>query len=103
MDISVQDYARECAEQGLRGDYLACRSDFTVEQAYDYDDAQQHVWRLLCDRQTELTSRLAHRSYLDGVEALGDRALLVERRDEDRDERELRLARRGHGLEGSSP
>ena len=71
MDISVQDYARERAEQGLRGDYLACLRDFTVEQAYDYDDAQQRVWRLLCDRQTELTSRLAHRSYLDGVEALG--------------------------------
>lgn len=71
MEISVQDYARECAEQGLRGDYLACRSDFTVEQAYDYDDAQQRVWRLLCDRQTELTQRLAHKSYLDGVDALG--------------------------------
>jgi phenylalanine-4-hydroxylase len=71
MEISVQDYARECAEQGLRGDYLACRSDFTVEQAYDYTDAQQKVWRTLCDRQTELTSRLAHRSYLDGVAALG--------------------------------
>lgn len=71
MDISVQDYARQCAEQGLRGDYLACREDFTVEQAYDYDEAQQRVWRTLCDRQTELTSRLAHHSYLDGVKALG--------------------------------
>ena len=71
MDISVQDYARECAEQGLRGDYLACRDDFTVEQAYDYDETQQKVWRILCDRQTELTSRLAHHSYLDGVAALG--------------------------------
>ena len=36
MEISVQDYARECAEQGLRGDYSACRSDFTVEQDYAY-------------------------------------------------------------------
>lgn len=71
MEISVQDYARQCAEQGLRGDYLACRSDFTVEQAYDYDEAQQRVWRTLCDRQTKLTTRLAHHSYLDGVKALG--------------------------------
>jgi phenylalanine-4-hydroxylase len=71
MEISVQDYARQCAEQGLRGDYLACRGDFTVEQAYDYDEAQQRVWRTLCDRQTKLTERLAHHSYLDGVKALG--------------------------------
>jgi phenylalanine-4-hydroxylase len=71
MEISVQDYARQCAEQGLRGDYLACRDDFTVEQAYDYDEAQQRVWRTLCDRQTELTARLAHRSYLEGVRTLG--------------------------------
>ncbi len=71
MDISVQDYARQCADQGLRGDYLACREDFTVEQDYDYDESQQRVWRTLCDRQTELTARLAHRSYLDGVKALG--------------------------------
>lgn len=71
MEISVQDYARECAEQGLRGDYSRCRSDFTVEQSYDYSDAAQQVWRTLCDRQTRLTERLAHRSYLDGVAALG--------------------------------
>jgi len=71
MEISVQDYARECAEQGLRGDYSRCRSDFTVEQSYDYSDAAQRVWRTLCDRQTRLTERLAHRSYLDGVAALG--------------------------------
>lgn len=71
MEISVQDYARECAEQGLRGDYSRCRSDFTVEQSYDYSDAAQQVWRTLCDRQTKLTERLAHRSYLDGVAALG--------------------------------
>ena len=71
MEISVEDYARECAEQGLRGDYSACRSDFTVAQSYDYSDEEQEVWRLLCDRQTRLTKRLAHRSYLDGVEALG--------------------------------
>ena len=38
MEISVRDYARECAEQGLRGDYSVCRSDFTVAQTYDYDD-----------------------------------------------------------------
>ena len=71
MDTSVADYARECAVQGLRGDYSVCRSDFTVEQDYDYSQAEQEVWRLLCDRQTKLTDRLAHRSYLDGVEALG--------------------------------
>ncbi|HWK68849.1 MAG TPA: phenylalanine 4-monooxygenase [Rhizobiaceae bacterium] len=71
MEISVQEYARQCAAQGLRGDYLACRPDFTVRQEYDYSEEQQEVWRLLCDRQTRLTRRLAHRSYLDGVEALG--------------------------------
>jgi phenylalanine-4-hydroxylase len=71
MEISVQNYARECAEQGLRGDYSRCRSDFTVEQSYQYSDAAQQVWRTLCDRQTRLTERLAHRSYLDGVAALG--------------------------------
>jgi phenylalanine-4-hydroxylase len=71
MEISVQDYARECAEQGLRGDYSVCRSDFTVEQHYDYSDAEQEVWRTLCDRQTKLTARLAHKSYLEGVAQLG--------------------------------
>ena len=71
MEINVQDYARECAEQGLRGDYSVCRSDFTVEQSYDYSDAEQEVWRILSERQTKLTKRLAHKSYLDGVEALG--------------------------------
>lgn len=71
MEISVQDYARECAEQGLRGNYSVCRADFTVEQDYDYSDAEQAVWRTLCDRQTRLTRKLAHRSYLDGVDALG--------------------------------
>jgi len=71
MDISVADYARECAEQGLRGDYLACRPDFTVEQEYDYSGAEQGVWRSLCERQSKLTARLAHRSYLEGVDALG--------------------------------
>lgn len=71
MDISVADYARECAEQGLRGDYLACRPDFTVEQEYDYSGAEQDVWRSLCERQSRLTARLAHRSYREGVDALG--------------------------------
>lgn len=71
MKISVRDYARECAEQGLRGDYSRCRSDFTVAQDYSYSADEQRVWRLLCDRQTKLTARLAHRSYLDGVAALG--------------------------------
>ncbi|WP_378944876.1 phenylalanine 4-monooxygenase [Mesorhizobium sp. ANAO-SY3R2] len=71
VGISIQDYARECAEQGLRGDYSLCRSDFTVEQRYDYSAAEQDVWRTLCDRQTRLTRRLAHRSYLAGMAALG--------------------------------
>ena len=71
MSVSVQDYARECAEQGLRGDYSVCRPDFTVEQKYDYSAAEQDVWRTLCDRQTRLTQRLAHKSYLDGMSALG--------------------------------
>jgi phenylalanine-4-hydroxylase len=71
MEISVRDYAHECAEQGLRGDYSACRSDFTVAQTYDYDASEQAVWRLLSARQSKLTERLAHRSYLDGVAALG--------------------------------
>ncbi len=71
MTISVADYARDCAAQGLRGDYSVCRTDFTVEQDYDYSADEQAVWRTLCDRQTALTRRLAHRSYLDGVDALG--------------------------------
>ncbi|UGY10521.1 phenylalanine 4-monooxygenase [Phyllobacterium pellucidum] len=71
MTISVEAYARECAELGLRGDYTVCNADFTVEQKYDYSDEDQEVWRILCDRQTKLTEKLAHRSYLDGVEALG--------------------------------
>jgi phenylalanine-4-hydroxylase len=71
MSVSVQDYAQECAAQGLRGDYSVCRADFTVEQKYDYSPAEQDVWRTLCDRQTKLTQRLAHKSYLDGMSALG--------------------------------
>ncbi|CAM5534921.1 phenylalanine-4-hydroxylase [Aquamicrobium terrae] len=71
MTISVADYARECAAQGLRGNYSICRPDFTVAQDYDYSEAEQKVWRTLCDRQTKLTRRLAHRSYLDGIDALG--------------------------------
>ncbi|TIT02844.1 phenylalanine 4-monooxygenase [Mesorhizobium sp.] len=71
MTINVADYARECAAQGLRGDYSVCRSDFTVEQSYDYTADEQAVWRTLCDRQTKLTKKLAHRSYLDGVATLG--------------------------------
>ena len=71
MTISVADYAAECAAQGLRGDYSVCRSDFTVAQGYDYSAEEQAVWRTLCDRQTKLTQRLAHHSYLDGVATLG--------------------------------
>ena len=71
MSISVADYAHDCAAQGLRGNYAVCRSDFTVVQDYDYSVEEQEVWRTLCDRQTGLTRRLAHRSYLDGIDALG--------------------------------
>ncbi|MGX8010910.1 phenylalanine 4-monooxygenase [Mesorhizobium sp. ORM8.1] len=71
MTMSVADYARDCAAQGLRGDYSVCRSDFTVAQEYNYSSEEQAVWRTLCDRQTRLTQKLAHRSYLDGVASLG--------------------------------
>lgn len=71
MNISVADYARECAEQGLRGNYAICRPDFTVAQEYDYTDTEQRVWRTLCERQSKLTARLAHKSYLDGIARLG--------------------------------
>ncbi len=71
MTISVADYAAECAAQGLRGDYSVCRTDFTVAQGYEYSAEEQAVWRTLCDRQTKLTRKLAHRSYLGGVAALG--------------------------------
>ena len=71
MQISVEAYARQCADQGLRGDYSKCRADFTVAQGHEYSEADQEVWRTLCDRQARLTGRLAHRSYLDGVRTLG--------------------------------
>lgn len=70
MEISVKEYARECAEQGLRGDYSKCRADFTVAQDYDYTPEEQAVWRTLCERQMELTARFAHHSWLDGIAAL---------------------------------
>jgi phenylalanine-4-hydroxylase len=69
--MSVAEYARDCAAQGLRGDYSVCRSDFTVAQGYNYSADEQAVWRTLCDRQTKLTHKLAHHSYLDGVATLG--------------------------------
>lgn len=56
----------------MRGDYSRCRADFTVEQDYrSYTNEDQAVWRTLSERQTKLTRRLAHKSYLAGVEALG--------------------------------
>jgi phenylalanine-4-hydroxylase len=42
-----------------------------VAQGYDYSAEEQAVWRTLCDRQTKLTQKLAHHSYLDGVATLG--------------------------------
>jgi len=72
MSISVSQYAAECAAQGMRGDYSKCRADFTVAQDYAaYTDEDQAVWRTLCGRQSELTEKFAHRSYLDGVASLG--------------------------------
>ena len=72
MTIDVADYAAECAANGMRGDYSLCRSDFTVAQDYAaYSDTDQKVWQTLRARQTGLTERLAHRSYLDGVRTLG--------------------------------
>ena len=41
--MSVAEYARDCAAQGLRGDYSVCRSDFTVAQGYDYSAEEQAV------------------------------------------------------------
>lgn len=72
MTQTVHEYALQCAAEGMRGDYSRCRGDFTVEQRYaDYTDEDQRVWRTLSERQAGLTKKLAHRSYLDGVEALG--------------------------------
>jgi phenylalanine-4-hydroxylase len=72
MTQSVQDYARQCAADGMRGDYSRCRDDFTVVQDYAaYTDEDQVVWRKLATRQAALTARLAHRSWRDGVSALG--------------------------------
>jgi phenylalanine-4-hydroxylase len=72
MSVTVSQYAAECAAQGMRGDYTRCRADFTVPQDYGvYSEADQAVWRTLCDRQTKLTERHAHHSYLDGIAALG--------------------------------
>ena len=72
MTMTVSRYAAECAAQGMRGDYTRCRADFTVPQDYAaYSAEDQRVWRTLCDRQTKLTAKFAHQSYLDGVAALG--------------------------------
>ena len=72
MNVSVEDYAAECAAAGMRGDYSRCRADFTVKQdPAAYSEEDRAVWRTLTARQSELTARLAHRSYLDGLAALG--------------------------------
>lgn len=72
MTISVRAYAQECADKGMRGDYSACRPDFTVTQSYaDYDADQHTIWRTLATRQMALAERYAHQSYLTGLEALG--------------------------------
>lgn len=68
--ISVHDYAMECRAKGLRGNYEVCRPDFTVDQP-DYSAEDEHVWHVLTERQTKLTSKYAHRSYLDGLKTLG--------------------------------
>lgn len=74
--MDVASYAEACAADGLRGDYSACRPDFTVEQDYDAYGAEDHaVWRALFERQSQLASEMAHPSFLDGLRNLnvGDR------------------------------
>ena len=71
MEISVQDYARECAEQGLRGDYSRLPRRFHRGQDYNYSDARAGGLAHAVRPPDQADQRLAHRSYLDGVEALG--------------------------------
>lgn len=69
MDIAR--YAEDCAAQGLRGDYSACRPDYTVEQDWqDYTDTDHAVWRRLYGRQSELVREHAHPAFLSGLERL---------------------------------
>ncbi len=67
----TQIYAQECAAKGLRGDYSACRSDFTVEQDYAAYSAEHHeVWTILAARQSLLAQKFAHQSYVSGLKTL---------------------------------
>lgn len=68
MDAHIAEYARECAERGMRGDYSVCKPDFTVEQDYAaYGSDEQHVWQQLAERQLVMANRFAHPAYLNGL------------------------------------
>jgi phenylalanine-4-hydroxylase len=56
---------------GLRGDYTAMATDWTVPQPDAYSAEDQAVWRLLVERQTGLAKRFACREFLQGLETLG--------------------------------
>ena len=71
MNADVARYARECAIQGLRGDYSKCRQDFTVDQDYGAYTAEDHkVWRQLVERQSAQAHRFGHESYLAGLRSI---------------------------------
>lgn len=72
MTPTVQDYAGECMLKGMRGDYSACRADFTVDQTYEaYGQLHHDVWRMLSRRQSALAEIHAHEAYLSGLHRLG--------------------------------
>ncbi len=71
MNTQIAEYARECAEKGMRGDYSACQADYTVLQDYaSYTPQEQAVWQQLAERQMILAGRFAHSAYLDGLSAI---------------------------------
>ena len=58
--------------ENLRGDYAGMASDWTVpQQAADYSDEDQAVWRLLVERQTALAKAHACDEFLQGLKTLG--------------------------------
>jgi phenylalanine-4-hydroxylase len=60
------------ATGGLRGDYSAAASDYTVEQDWSGYNAQEHaLWSLLYRRQINLIEAYAAPEFLNGVRALG--------------------------------
>ena len=71
MNAQIAEYARECAEKGMRGDYSGCKADFTVDQDYAaYTAEEQGVWQQLAERQMVQANRHAHQAYLDGLSAI---------------------------------